>query len=208
MRFDILVHIPRKLRLLTLTSRSLLHLKYDDHASIYLSNLVIDMKSASPDNLLLPSSQLETTETKLDMRGGYLVGSLSFHEKAEITTARGSAITNLKIAPLAASTDSPDQPATLNTRAGSGRIDVIYSNPDRRVMSSTHHSSGGDMYLTYQGVGYNGRVDMKAQSSRSSGLQGTMGSRPGEKGELPWVGEKDGPDHMEIRTPGWVGVWF
>lgn len=208
MRFDILVHIPRKLRLLTLISRSLLHLKYDDHASIYLSNLVIDMKSASPDNLLLPSSQLETTETKLDMRGGYLVGSLSFHEKAEITTARGSAITNLKIAPLAASTDSPDQPATLNTRAGSGRIDVIYSNPDRRVMSSTHQSSGGDMYLTYQGVGYNGRVDMKAQSSRSSGLQGTMGSRPGEKGELPWVGEKDGPDHMEIRTSGWVGVWF
>ncbi|KIJ39468.1 hypothetical protein M422DRAFT_257791 [Sphaerobolus stellatus SS14] len=208
LRFDVVVHIPASLNMLAITSKSVVHVKYDELAAFSLSDLTIDLKSLGPDNLLLPSRQLEVQRTKLAVRGGYLVGSIAFEGEAEIDNAYGSATTNLKVFPLAAP-DNLEMPAELKTRTGTGRLDIIYANPDTRLISSSHTSSGGDMYLTYNGVGYNGRVDVQAGSYRASGLQGSFGRVGGsEPAELPWVGDKEGPDHMKIRTPGWVGLWF
>jgi hypothetical protein len=210
MRFDLTVQIPNNLRMLSLKSHSLVHVKYDEHASLALSDLTVDLLSPVPSNLLLPHEQFSAERTTLKMRGGYLVGSLAFVESADISTRRGSAITNLKVAPLPAAASAPNSPAHLTTGAGAGRVDVIYSNPERRIIKSEHASTGGDMYLTYKQAEYNGRVDVQSRSRTSSGLEGTMGGPPSQGGakELPWVGDKEGADTMKVRTTGWVGMYF
>ncbi|KAF8583877.1 hypothetical protein K439DRAFT_1188087 [Ramaria rubella] len=211
MRFDITVQIPPALRALTVKSQSLVHVKYDEHTPLSLSDLTIDLTSTLSDNLLLPHEQLGTTRTTLKMRRGFLAGSLAFSESADISTSRGSAVTNLKVSPLPS---SDDRAAQLTTNTGSGRADIIYANPDLRGVASSHSSTGGDLYLTYKQAGYNGRVDVQAKSTTSSGLQGMMVGRPGtgsDQGrvkELPWVGDKEGKDTMKVRTSGWVGLYF
>jgi len=206
MRFDIIVHVPSGLSTLSIKSQSVVQIKYDENAPISATEIIIDMASTQPDNLLLPSDQVSVNRTNLMMRAGYLVGSLSFGDKAEIT-AHGTATTNLQVTPLPASADAPA--AGLGTSAGSGRTDIIYKNPNRRMISSTHISSGGDLYLTYKDAGYNGSVQVAATSWRSSGIQGGFGPRPSNpNAEWPWVGDKDGPDHLVVKTSGWAGTFF
>ena len=129
---------------------------------------------------------------------------ISFAQKTSITTQRGDGITNVKVIPLTTE-DNTDKPAILHTLSGEGRTDVTVAHAvPHRSLSSIHQvQNGGDMYLRYAGAGFNGPVALSAKSYSAKNLHGGF-----KDGEARWAGEADGGDSMEIKSPGWVGLYF
>jgi len=206
MRFDIVLQIPKELKTLSLKSQSIVHVKYDEQAPLFLDDLEIDLTSRMEDNLLLPNNEIGADKVTFTMRGGYLVGSLSFRSEGRVSTNYGATVTKLQVSPLPISKHLKD-PARLITSGGSGRTDIVYSNPENRVISSSHSSTQGDLYLTYRDAGYNGSIAVQARSTTSTGVQSDVPGKPGGKSEK-WVGDKEGNDKMDVKTPGWVGLYF
>lgn len=206
MRFDLIVQLPQELNVFSLKSQSIVHVKYDDQAPLSLRNVEVDLTSRTDDNLLLPNTEISADKVTLTMRGGYLVGSLSFRDEARVLTNYGEAVTNLHVSPLPISKHLKDS-AKLVTNTGTGRTDIIYSNPEGRVISNSHSATQGDMYLTYRDSGYNGPITVQAKSTTSTNVEREMGRLPGGKSEM-WVGDKEGEDRMNIKSSGWVGLYF
>lgn len=206
MRFDLIVQIPKELNTFSLKSQSIVHVKYDERAPLSLKNLTIDLTSKMKDNLILPDTEIGADEVSLTMRGGYLVGSLSFRTEARVWTKYGDTITNLHVNPLPISKHL-NYPSRLITSGGSGRTDIVYSNSEGRVISSSHSSAQGDLYLTYRDTEYNGPITVQAKSTTSTNVQREMRGAPGSKPEM-WVGDKEGDDRLDVKSSGWVGLYF
>ncbi|KZT39079.1 hypothetical protein SISSUDRAFT_985460 [Sistotremastrum suecicum HHB10207 ss-3] len=212
MRYDIIVRVPSDLKELEITSKAISHVKFDERSSLSLESLSINLQSAFPSNLLLPTSEIHAISTSLEMRGGYLVGSAAILNQTMIKTSRGSAISNIHF--FSEPYGFPSTPATLKTDTGSGRSDFWYANPEKRPIRSEHiASSAGDLYLTYREARYEGKLDVKSKSMSSTGIEGMMGARPGAGGGTgektdPWVGDEQGGDKLKVRSQGWVGLYF
>ena len=219
LRFDVTVFIPPTLRTLSIKAHSVTQIKFSDDFSSSpreLGDLHISLSSVAAATMLLPSGDLAADNVVVEMRGGYLVGTLPIANSSHIDTSRGDAITKLTVSPTAY--DIPQQHegqedklavAYLSTLTGSGRSDFVYENVRARPIHSEHTSSGmGDMYLTYKKAGYNGFVDLNARSYTAMGLQ-TSGrpGMPGASGER-WAGNKEGGDVLKISSMGWVGLYF
>jgi len=214
MRFDIILKVPSHVSNLTVVSQSISHVKFAEHHFIDLDMLSIDLQVSSPENLLLPHAEVKAKTLSLEIRGGYLVGSLSLLDSANISTKRGTGVANVKV-DVAEYPGSVGVPGKLTTQTGGGRADFTYSNHDGRMISSDHSSTGGDLYLTYKAASYNGPVDIKARSWSSTGLLGVAkpaAGRPGSEtppDSMPYHGDESGPDRMKVRnTAGWVGLYF
>jgi hypothetical protein len=124
-----------------------------------------------------------------------------------VTTQRGDAIINVKATPLVTE-DNLATPAIFRTLSGFGRTDVEFGKamPHRPISALHQVQDGGDMYLRYGKAGYNGPVALHAKSYSARNLQGAFASNTTD-GER-WAGEKEGKDEMEVRSEGWVGLYF
>jgi hypothetical protein len=99
-----------------------------------------------------------------------------------------------------------DAPATLVTFSGSGRTDLtLVGTGERRALAAQHAGrAGSETRLTYRGAGFAGPVVLDAKGGYSAtGLQGGI-----ESGAQRWAGDRDGADRMEVRSAGWVGLYF
>lgn len=209
MRYDMTVYLPPTAKKLDVQTRGASQLKFDTESNFDLDALSVSMISLDENNMLLPHKGVHAGSLTFEMTRGWLVGDVAIVDKTTLTTQRGDAVMNVHVHP-APSTAEPPAVARLQTTTGAGRSDVFYvSHPGHphRPISSVHRSSKkGDLYLTYKEAEFKGTVSLKAKSYSAKGLQGTM--RP-EGAELPWVGDKDGGDSLEVNSPsGWVGLYF
>ncbi|OSX66596.1 hypothetical protein POSPLADRAFT_1038669 [Postia placenta MAD-698-R-SB12] len=209
MRYDMTVYLPPTAKKLDVQTRGASQLKFDTESNFDLDALSVSMISLDENNMLLPHKGVHAGSLTFEMTRGWLVGDVAIVDKTTLTTQRGDAVMNVHVHP-APSTAEPPATARLQTTTGAGRSDVFYvSHPGHphRPISSVHRSSKkGDLYLTYKEAEFKGTVNLKAKSYSAKGLQGTV--RPEGEG-LPWVGDKDGSDSLEVNSPsGWVGLYF
>ncbi|KIJ39477.1 hypothetical protein M422DRAFT_257802 [Sphaerobolus stellatus SS14] len=211
MRSDIVIRIPPTVNSFALKSTSLLHIKFDEDTRLNLESLGIDLRRNSRNNVILPSRNIGAGRMNLHMEAGWLVGSVAFLNKSSIRLER-DVQSKLDVFTLPASVDYFGEPAELSTWISGGNLDLTYFNNAKRVLSSIHRASGRDsnMYLRYENAGYNGHVQVKTRSWRSSGLHGSMPNQRGQldRGKLPWAGNKDGADYMEVGSSGWAELSF
>ena len=180
-----------------------------------MDSLHVTMVGESTDNMLLPHANFRVEDLDLEMSRGWMVGEVSIVDKTELKTQRGDAVANVKIYPVTvATTDDPENGggvprATLETTTGAGRSDFFYISslavPHRPIYSRHLSSLNGDVYLTYKEAQFNGRVEIKAPSHTTTGVNGVFE----HNGTLPWVGDAEGSDYMLAQSNrGWVGLYF
>ncbi|KAH7913156.1 hypothetical protein BJ138DRAFT_1134268 [Hygrophoropsis aurantiaca] len=215
MRFDVTAYIPRQLKKLDLVSYSTVQLKFTAEGTIVLDELSIQLLGGRDQlSMLLPSSHIQATHLSLQLARGWLVGDIAASDKTNIDTQKGDGVVNLHITPVASSNPQTPTTAQLDTITGGGRTDLYYvsdrSQPHRPIMNTHTSERGGDLYITYKEAEFNGRVELKAKSSTSVGVQGALHQTPGQdSSELPWVGNADGGDSVKVSSPrGWVGLYF
>lgn len=212
MRYDLTLYIPPNLANLTIKAHSTTQIKYSDAFMTVdvrmINSLSIEMSSFDTDNLLLLGNGFMAVENSVSVQNGYIVGIFPILGTASIDTSGGSAVT--KVTALIHTPISDPNITILKTDSGTGRTDITYSNRYHGVINNEHIAHGnGDMYLTYKGAGFNGRIDMQAKSYTAIGVQGKIAGQFGQPAdELPWVGNKDGKDKLKIKSDGWVGLYF
>ena len=211
MRYDMTLRVPSNLKNLRIESVSVLQLKFDPNAKLDLDVLSVVMQASGTPDLILPTKDIHAAHLSLEMTHGWMYGEVSISEKTSLYTQRGDAISNVKIYPLP-SFGETIRDAELQTTTGHGRSDFTWIGnpgaPHRRIESVHRSSRWGDLYLTYKGAEFNGRVDVAAKAYSASGISG-MGLSRSNESELPWVGDKEGGDLVKVRSEqGWVGLYF
>ncbi|KAI0633887.1 hypothetical protein C8Q77DRAFT_1158016 [Trametes polyzona] len=209
MRFDATIFLPRSLRTLHVQAHALTQIKFDPDSNFNLDKLSVSMYRLDPLTMLLPAEGMHAQSMKLQLTRGWLVGDVTIVDQVSLTTQNGDAVLNVRVHPAPSSAEPP-APARLLTSSGAGRADVTWVSHDgegvpHRPVDATHHTSmGGEVYLTYKDAAYNGTVDLSAKSFSASGLQNAFK----QDGGLPYVGSREGVDHMLVKAQGWVGLYF
>ncbi|KAL5506912.1 hypothetical protein ACEPAH_6368 [Sanghuangporus vaninii] len=221
MRYDLTIYIPPTLRSLHLSARSVAQVKVEfDDAPRELHELRLDLASDAVVNLVLPSATLTANNINIDMRGGYLVGTLPIANATVINTSKGDAITKLdmfttgyELPEMDKDKQSGKDVAHLYSISGAGRTDFTYENRAMRPIQSEHivktyKPSATELRLTYKDAAFNGKIDLRAPSSSMRNVQSDHSvSQPGGQREY-WAGDKEGGDYLKISSPGWVGLYF
>jgi hypothetical protein len=98
--------------------------------------------------------------------------------------------------------------AAFVTASGTGRTDLTFADSwdaSRRPLVAQHAArAGSETRLRYRGVEFAGPVVLDAKGGYSAtGLQSDTPT-----GRNRWAGDRDGADRMEVRSAGWVGLYF
>jgi hypothetical protein len=160
--------------------------------------------------MILPSKDVTSQRQALEVYRGWIVGDASIVKETSITTQRGDGIANVKLHPTPL---SDSEPAVLRTTTGSGRSDFFYLGEKafKRPIDSTHISSkNADVYLTYSGAEFSGKIEMSSKSHTMIGAQ-KITPDDDDASESTWthyVGDINGSDGISVSSRGWTGLYF
>ncbi|KAH7087900.1 hypothetical protein BKA62DRAFT_729481 [Auriculariales sp. MPI-PUGE-AT-0066] len=186
--FAIALHIPASLKNFTMTSSSLAQVQFTADTELDLALLDLQLNHRDNRNLLLfPSRNVRSDVAKLSTRGGYLVGDVAFRDSALLSTKRGNANMNVKL-------------------ASDGLSIIEYVNSAHRHISAQHSSDTGKIFLRYAGTGFSGPLEVKARGWSSNGHVGNFGLH--NTVGNPYVGDEDGDDSLKITTNDVIKTWF
>ena len=125
-RCDLTVHIPSTLRMPSLTSQSLVRVKYNEHAQTPLppSDLTVDLSPPT----LTSFSRTRSCAPAFKMAGRHLISSLAFAESTDLSIHHGGTITSLMsrlLTPASAPTpSSTGPPPHIPTHRVQRRVEV------------------------------------------------------------------------------------
>lgn len=223
-RFDMTLYVPLSLRSLAIASGTDTQVKFDypaDAASSPTFDLLhIALGGMGEKNMLIGSAGLAASKIQLAAAGGYVSGAFALAQEASLKTT-GAAV--VKIDYIIVSVPEPSSEwdddslqastdwnlARLSTST-SAKTTISLANSVHRPLKVAHASrvsgagSDAELRLDYKKAGFNGIVDVQSHGYSMSGVQ-SDGIGPDAK---KWAGDKDGGDHMEVRTGGWVGLYF
>jgi hypothetical protein len=102
----------------------------------------------------------------------------------------------------------PNAVATLVTASDTGRKDLTFADSwdaARRPLVVQHSArAGSETRLRYRGVDFAGPFLLDAKGGYSANL--IQSDTP--TGRNRWAGDRDGADHMEVRSAGRVGLYL
>lgn len=212
LRYDMTMYVPPSLKKLDIVLHTTAHVQFAAGARINTENLFVTLYATDSNNIIVPSKDLTSRRQALEVYRGWIVGDASIVKETSITTQRGDGIANVKLHP-ASSSDS-NTPAVLRTTTGSGRSDFFYLGEKafKRTIDSTHISSkNADVYLTYSGAEFSGRIEMSSQSYTMTGAQKITMSSPTDDDDSTsthFVGDINGSDRISVTSRGWTGLYF
>ncbi|KAF8813940.1 hypothetical protein BYT27DRAFT_7220271 [Phlegmacium glaucopus] len=217
-RFDITMFVPPSLKKLHVALHTTTHVQFAPGAHINTQDLFVTLYSLDSRNIIAPGEHVTSQIQALEAYRGWIVGDASIVKETSITTQRGDGVANVKLHPSPPSDSTTPEPATLRTITGAGRSDFFYIGQKafKRPIDSTHTSSrNGDMYLTYTGAEFSGKIEMAAKSYSMTGAQKiAVSSSPiGNSDEkIPtwthFVGDVNGGDKISVSSRGWTGLYF
>ena len=218
-RYDTTMYIPTSLKKLDIVLHTTTHVQFAAGARVNAENLFVTLYSNEPNNMIVPSKDVTSQRQALEVYRGWIVGDASIVKETSITTQRGDGIANVKLHPAAppnSDSNAPPTPAILRTTTGSGRSDFFYLGEkafNKRPIDSTHISSkNADVYLTYSGSEFSGKIKLSSQSYTTTGAQKIIApSRPIGDDVSTWthyVGDINGNDRISVSSRGWTGLYF
>ena len=213
-RYDMTMYVPPSLKKLDIVLHTTTHVQFAAGSHINTENLFVTLYSMDSNNMIVPSKDLTSRRQALEVYRGWIVGDASIVKETSITTQRGDGIANVKLHPAPPSESNSRGPAVLRTTTGSGRSDFFYLGEKafKRTIDSTHISSkNADVYLTYSGAEFSGRIDMSSQSYTMTGAQKITSSEPIDDDVSMWthfVGDINGSDRISVTSRGWTGLYF
>ena len=210
-RFDATMYIPPSLKKLDIALHTTTHVQFAAGAHINTEDLFVTLYSTDPNNIIVPSKQVTSQRQALEVYRGWIVGDASIVKETSITTQRGDGLANVKLHPAPPSDSNAQEPAVLRTTTGSGRSDFFYLGEKafKRPIDSTHISSkNADVYLTYSGADFSGKIEMSSKSYTVTGAQKITSIDNDASTWTHYVGNIDGGDMISISSRGWTGLYF
>ena len=214
-RFDMTMYVPPNLKKLDLVLHTTTHVQFAAGAHINTEDLFVTLFSLDSNNIIVPSEHVTSQRQALEVYRGWIVGDASIVKETSITTQRGDGVANVKLHPAHLSDSSASEPAILRTTTGAGRSDFFYIGEKvfKRPIDSTHTSSqNGDLYLTYTGAEFSGKIDMSSKSFTMTGAQRIarpIGNNDGNTSKWTHsVGDINGGDKISVSSRGWTGLYF
>ena len=213
-RYDMTMYVPPSLKKLDIVLHTTTHVQFAAGAHVNTEKLFVTLYSTDSNNMIVPSKDLTSQRQALEVFRGWIVGDASIVKETSITTQRGDGIANVKLHPAPPSDSNSPETAVLRTTTGSGRSDFFYLGEKafKRPIDSRHISSkNADVYLTYTGAEFSGKIDLSSKSYTTTGAQKITGSRPIDNDVLTWthyVGDINGSDRISVTSRGWTGLYF
>lgn len=214
-RFDITMYVPPSLKKLHVALHTTAHVQFASGAQINTPDLFVTLFSPDSNNIIVPGVHVTSQRQTLEVYRGWIVGDASIVKETSITTQRGDGVANVKLHPAHLSDSSASEPAILRTTTGAGRSDFFYIGEKafKRPIDSTHTSSqNGDLYLTYTGAEFSGKIDMSSKSFTMTGAQRIarpIGNNDGNTSKWTHsVGDINGGDKISVSSRGWTGLYF
>jgi hypothetical protein len=210
-RFDMKIYVPPSLQKLHVALHTTAHVQFAPGAHINTEDLFITLFSMDSNNIIAPGEHITSQRQTLEVNRGWIVGDASIVKETSITTQRGDGVANVKLHPAPA---SDSEPAVLRTTTGAGRSDFFYigEKASKRPIDSTHISSrNADLYLTYSGAEFSGKIGMSAKSFSMTGAQRIAPGRHMGNNDEKWshfAGDANGGDKISVSSRGWVGLYF
>ena len=217
MRFDITVHVPPRLKKLSIASHAaIMHLQFDEKSDVVLDNLHVTMFSMNKNNMITANTHVRGKTMNLEVFRGWIVGDVTVLDTTTITTQRGDGIINLRAHPVDHVDPESQSPASFRTITGAGRTDVSYITPKtfQRPTHNVHMSSrNADVHLKYNEAKFNGRIKMESTQYSATGLEAFSKPANGTESATAsqwthWRGDKDGGDEIIVKSRGWTGLYF
>lgn len=217
MRFDITVHVPPRLKKLSIASHAAItHLQFDEKSDVVLDGLYVTIFSMSKNNMITSNTHVRGKTMNLEVFRGWIVGDVAILDTTTITTQRGDGIINLRAHPVDHVDPESQSPASFRSTTGAGRTDIFYITPKafQRPIRNVHMSSrNADVYLTYDEAKFNGRINMESAQYSTTGLEAFSKSANGTESATAsqwthWRGDKDGGDEIIVKSRGWTGLYF
>ena len=214
-RYDMTMYIPPNLKKLDIVLHTTTHVQFASGAHVNTENLFVTLYSTDSNNIIVPSEHVTSQKQALEVYRGWIVGDASIVKETSITTQRGDGVANVKLHVTPPSDSTTPEPAVLRTTTGAGRSDFWYLDDKafKRPIDSRHISSkNADVYLTYSGADFSGKIDMSSKSFSMTGVQKIAPSRPnGNNDPSTWthyVGDINGSDRLSVSSRGWTGLYF
>ena len=214
-RYDMTMYIPPNLKKLDIVLHTTTHVQFASGAHVNTENLFVTLYSTDSNNMILPSADVTSQRQALEVYRGWIVGEASIVKETSITTQRGNGVANVKLHVAPPSDPTTPEPAVLRTTTGAGRSDFWYFGEKvfKRPIDSKHISSkNADVYLTYSGAEFSGKIDMSSKSFSMTGVQKITQSRPNNGNDAStwthYVGDVNGSDRISISSRGWTGLYF
>jgi hypothetical protein len=202
-RFDMMMYVPPNLKKLDIELHTTAHVQFAAGARVNAENLFVTLFSTDSNNIIVPSEHVNR---------GWIVGDASIVKETSITTQRGDGVTNVKLHPAPPSDSSAPEPAILRTTTGAGRSDFFYVGEKafKRPIDSTHISSrNADVYLTYGGAEFSGKIEMSSKSFSMTGVQKITSSQTENTSTWThYVGDINGGDRISVSSRGWTGLYL
>jgi hypothetical protein len=219
MRYDVKMYLPANLKKMHVQAHAVAHAQFapGTRGGASMEQLKVTLYALNQNNLLVPSAEVAVQNLQLEVYRGWLVGEAQIVDNLSIETQRWDAVANVKIAPAPPADPAHPSKAMLRTATGAGRADFVYlgSNAFIRPIQAMHTSSrNADMYLTYRGSGFNGKIGMDSKSYTMTGAQkfkASMMRRDEESTPSQWThfyGDPDGGDEITVNSRGWTGLYF
>jgi hypothetical protein len=216
-RFDMTMYVPPRLRKLHVALHTTAHVQFAPGAHINTEDLFVTLFSTDSNNIIAPGEHVTSQTQALEVYRGWIVGDASIVKETSIITQRGDGVANVKLHPALPSGLNALEPAILRTTTGAGRSDFFYIGEKsfKRPIDSTHISSrNGDMYLTYSGAEFSGKIGMSSSSFSMTGAQRIAPGHHvgnGDEETPTWThfaGDKNGGDKISVSSRGWTGLYF
>jgi len=214
-RYDMTMYIPPSLKKLDIILHTTTQVQFAAGAHINTKDLFVTLYSTDSNNMIVPSKDVTSQRQALEVYRGWIVGDASIVKETSITTQRGDGIANVKLHPIPPSdSNAPKEPAVFRTTTGSGRSDFFYLGEKafKRPIDSTHISSkNADVYLTYSGAEFSGKIEISSKSYTMTGAQKITPNRPYDHDAPSWthyVGDINGSDRLSVTSRGWTGLYF
>jgi len=212
-RFDMTMYIPPSLKKLDIALHTTAHVQFAAGARINTDDLFVTLFSTDSNNIIVPSEHVTSQRQALEVYRGWIVGDASIVKETSITTQRGDGVASVKLHPAPPSDSNAPETAVLRTTTGAGRSDFFYLGEKafKRPIDSTHISSrNADVYLTYSGAEFSGKIEMSSKSFSMTGAQKITPSRLIDN-DVKWthyVGDMNGGDKISVSSRGWTGLYF
>lgn len=213
-RFDMTMYVPPNLKKLDIALHTTAHVQFAAGAHVNTEDLFVTLFSLDSSNIIVPSEHVTSQRQALEVYRGWIVGDASIVKETSITTQRGDGVAHVKLHPALPSDSNISDPATLRTTTGAGRSDFFYLGEKafKRPIDSTHISSrNADVYLTYSGAEFSGKIEMSSKSFSMTGAQRISTIGNDDENSLKWthyVGDINGGDRMSVSSRGWTGLYF
>lgn len=219
MRYDVKMYLPPNLKKMHVQAHAVAHAQFapGTRGGASMEQLKVTLYALNQNNLLVPSADVAVKNLQLEVYRGWLVGEAQIVDNLSIETQRWDAVANVKIAPAPPADHAHPTKAMLQTATGAGRADFVYlgSKAFIRPIQALHTSSrNADMYLTYRGSGFNGKIGMDSKSFTITGAQRfkpSMMRRDDDSTPSQWThfyGDPDGGDEITVNSRGWTGLYF